>query len=537
MTELKIDIEFIRGLTRDPANQRVVKSIVSAARHFDITTVAEGVEDEDTVELLRTLGVDMVQGYYVGYPSPISRPGPLPDRADSHGEFPSDHEVPVPVASVSLAARGTHPRTPADETKLAVARGLFEAIADGDRDAVLAALDPAVEWVPTVWSGTTAYGHDGVLEWMLEFGEGLALLEVELEALEQHGDRVLALGTIFDTRGDKPFTTRVGWIFGFRGDLIVHGRAYPGWAAARAAADGVTRQRPARNHPVTARIRRGRSTPPAQGRRRSGWIAGVDVERALRLTNRNMIGFDLILGTAALTVPDATLRALGHDEPSPDARHLFRRCGPIWLTFAAAHLVAERRGPPRGLVGARMAARNRARDRRRLVALRVVLAPGRSGRHVARGGGQPGDGRRLRPTRPRALAPPRAARPPALAANRRERPAADREADLPRDPVAFRLALGELVLRPRVGARVTLVGRRPPGPQRVDPALARIEVELDLLVELRRPVERADPIELVRRDPDQLIRELRRLARGLRGLSLQVARTPDGPPGRSRRRG
>jgi hypothetical protein len=37
---------------------------------------------------------------------------------------------------------------------------------------------------------------------------------------------------------------------------------------------------------------------------------------------------------------------LGHAEPSPDARELFRRCGPIWLTFAAAHLVADRRGRP-----------------------------------------------------------------------------------------------------------------------------------------------------------------------------------------------
>lgn len=67
-------------------------------------------------------------------------------------------------------------------------------------------------------------------------------------------------------------------------------------------------------------------------------------ERMLRLTNRGMIGFDLALGTAAIVAPAATLRALGHEEPSPDARHLFRRCGPIWLTFAAAHLVADRRG-------------------------------------------------------------------------------------------------------------------------------------------------------------------------------------------------
>ena len=69
-------------------------------------------------------------------------------------------------------------------------------------------------------------------------------------------------------------------------------------------------------------------------------------ERALRLLNRNMIAFDLALGSAAIAAPAATLKVLGHDEPSPDAKHLFRRCGPVWLTFAAAHLVADRRGRP-----------------------------------------------------------------------------------------------------------------------------------------------------------------------------------------------
>ena len=70
----------------------------------------------------------------------------------------------------------------------------------------------------------------------------------------------------------------------------------------------------------------------------------MTLEDAVRLTNRNMIAFDLLLGSAAIAAPAATLRVLGHDEPSPDAKHLFRRCGPIWLTFAAAHAVAERRG-------------------------------------------------------------------------------------------------------------------------------------------------------------------------------------------------
>jgi hypothetical protein len=63
--------------------------------------------------------------------------------------------------------------------------------------------------------------------------------------------------------------------------------------------------------------------------------------------NRSMIAFDLALGTAALLAPRTTLRALGHAPPSADAQALLRRCGPIWLTFAAAHAVAERRGEGR----------------------------------------------------------------------------------------------------------------------------------------------------------------------------------------------
>ena len=69
----------------------------------------------------------------------------------------------------------------------------------------------------------------------------------------------------------------------------------------------------------------------------------MTVEQALRRTNRNMAAFDLALGTGALLAPTATLRVLGHERPSEDAEHLFRRCGPIWLTFAAAHTLAARR--------------------------------------------------------------------------------------------------------------------------------------------------------------------------------------------------
>lgn len=71
------------------------------------------------------------------------------------------------------------------------------------------------------------------------------------------------------------------------------------------------------------------------------------LEATLRLHNRVMIAFDLALGSGALLEPRQTLRALGHERPSPETEELFRRLGPVWLTFAAAHAAAALRGEPR----------------------------------------------------------------------------------------------------------------------------------------------------------------------------------------------
>ncbi len=70
------------------------------------------------------------------------------------------------------------------------------------------------------------------------------------------------------------------------------------------------------------------------------------VTELLKRVNRSMIAVDLALGSGALLAPDATLRVLGHAAPSEDGRHLFRRSGPVWLTFATAHAVAAARGRP-----------------------------------------------------------------------------------------------------------------------------------------------------------------------------------------------
>ena len=73
----------------------------------------------------------------------------------------------------------------------------------------------------------------------------------------------------------------------------------------------------------------------------------ADLERLLRNSNRFLIAFDLALGSGALLAPSKTLQIMGHDPPAPEAEELFRRCAPIWLTFAAAHSVAAIRGESR----------------------------------------------------------------------------------------------------------------------------------------------------------------------------------------------
>ena len=70
---LKIDIEFVRDLRTSDASLHVGEAVVNLARGFGMHTVAEGVEDAETLSLLKTLGVDYAQGYH------IARPGPLED--------------------------------------------------------------------------------------------------------------------------------------------------------------------------------------------------------------------------------------------------------------------------------------------------------------------------------------------------------------------------------------------------------------------------------------------------------------------------
>jgi PAS domain S-box-containing protein len=76
---LKIDIEFVGDLTSSSASRHVVEAVVNLAARFGLATVGEGVEDQQTLNLLRQLGVDYAQGFHIGRPAALQAAHPSHD--------------------------------------------------------------------------------------------------------------------------------------------------------------------------------------------------------------------------------------------------------------------------------------------------------------------------------------------------------------------------------------------------------------------------------------------------------------------------
>lgn len=68
LDELKIDQSFIREIRTHPGAEHIVRSMIDVAKGFHLTTVAEGVEDEPTLDAVQRAGCDIVQGFYLARP-------------------------------------------------------------------------------------------------------------------------------------------------------------------------------------------------------------------------------------------------------------------------------------------------------------------------------------------------------------------------------------------------------------------------------------------------------------------------------------
>ena len=68
--ELKVDRGFVHGAHASASLRAILEASLGMARHLGMRSVAEGVEDEDDWNFLRTSGCDLAQGYFIARPMP-----------------------------------------------------------------------------------------------------------------------------------------------------------------------------------------------------------------------------------------------------------------------------------------------------------------------------------------------------------------------------------------------------------------------------------------------------------------------------------
>ena len=68
--EIKLDRQFVAPILGDPRAAAIVQSVIEQAGTFNISSVAEGVEDKATEDRLREYGCGFVQGHYFSAPVP-----------------------------------------------------------------------------------------------------------------------------------------------------------------------------------------------------------------------------------------------------------------------------------------------------------------------------------------------------------------------------------------------------------------------------------------------------------------------------------
>ena len=200
---LKIDIEFVRDLTENETDERLVRGIIGIAREFDQTTVAEGVEDQATLVRLRELGVHLGQGYLFGRPQPLSPDAPI----------------------VALAAAPLHRASP-DIDPVSVVRRAFAAFAGRDLDTLQRICDPDVVLRPhpatTKLTGRREpyRGHAGLRDYARDVDQALTTLELTPTAFRSTDTSVIVFGRADSTSGATTSTVYVLWVWQLRDGLI-----------------------------------------------------------------------------------------------------------------------------------------------------------------------------------------------------------------------------------------------------------------------------------------------------------------------------
>lgn len=69
---IKLDMKFIRNICNNEKDARIVKLVKEIAEFLELPVIAEGVETKEQYELLKEIGIDIIQGYYFSKPLPAA---------------------------------------------------------------------------------------------------------------------------------------------------------------------------------------------------------------------------------------------------------------------------------------------------------------------------------------------------------------------------------------------------------------------------------------------------------------------------------
>ena len=72
LSELKIDRSFVGNVPQDPSDAAIINATVALAHNLDLITVAEGVENREQLDFLRSVGCDQAQGFLISRPLPAA---------------------------------------------------------------------------------------------------------------------------------------------------------------------------------------------------------------------------------------------------------------------------------------------------------------------------------------------------------------------------------------------------------------------------------------------------------------------------------
>jgi EAL domain-containing protein (putative c-di-GMP-specific phosphodiesterase class I) len=70
LDSIKLDQSLYRSIARDPDERRLTRGLLAFTRELGVSLIAEGVEQEEQINVLRSLGCPVVQGYALAHPLP-----------------------------------------------------------------------------------------------------------------------------------------------------------------------------------------------------------------------------------------------------------------------------------------------------------------------------------------------------------------------------------------------------------------------------------------------------------------------------------